>query len=325
MSFELEKRVGLEAVTEAARICAQSDGRAEFREALNKTDGTPVTLADFFVQALINERLTSAFPEIPIAAEESLTCLEGGLREKLRRYIEEFLPGKNPDKTLGAIDRGNHEGGSGGKFWTLDPIDGTRGFLAGRQYAIALALIENGEVVLGILGCPELGAGTDDSPDGEKGVVFFAERGEGAWQFGLSDGCKTRISVSEIEKTSDSVLCESAEAPDSSYEFSGKITSSLGASADPVRMDGQGKYALLARGDASIYLRPPPKRDYRENIWDHAAGYIIVREAGGVVTDCGGKPLDFSAGRKLKGTKGILATNGTIHEAVVRAVRKTSR
>lgn len=321
MGFELEKKTGLDAVTKAARACARMSGKPEFREALYKTDGSPVTLADFFVQASINDELTAAFPEIPIVAEETSFCLEGSCGEKLRRNLETLLPEKSPDEIFRAINRGNHGGGSHGRFWTLDPIDGTRGFLAKRQYAIALALIENGEVVLGILGCPELDA--SDGTSEEKGFMFFAEKGQGSYQFGLSGSMRTRISVSSVEKASDSVMCESVEAPAASYEFSGKIARFLDISAKPVRMDSQCKYAVLARGDASIYLRPPPQKDYKENIWDHAAGYIIVKEAGGTVTDSSGEPLDFSIGKKLLENKGVLATNGTIHEAVLQAVKKT--
>ena len=322
MGFELEKKIGLEAVTKAARACARISGEPRFREALYKTDGSPVTLADFFVQALINEELSTAFPEIPIVAEETSFCLEGSCGKKLRENLEELLPEKSPDEILRAINRGSHGGGGHGRFWTLDPIDGTRGLLAKRQYAIALALIEEGEVVLGILGCPELGPDTSNGAGGEKGFIFFAEKGRGSYQFGLWGNTRTRISVSGVEKVSDSIMCESVEAPDSSYEFSGKIAHSLNISAKSVRMDSQCKYAVLARGDTSIYLRPQPRKNYKENIWDHAAGYIIVKEAGGTVTDSSGKQLDFSVGKKLLENKGILATNGSIHEAVLQAVKK---
>ena len=64
------------------------------------------------------------------------------------------------------------------------------------------------------------------------------------------------------------------------------------------------------------------KKGYIENIWDHAAGAIIVAEAGGKVTDIFGRNLDFSKGRKLTGNKGIIASNGTIHSAVIKAVAK---
>ena len=322
MGFELEKKVGLNAVTKAARACARMRGEPEFREALYKTDGSPVTLADFFVQALINEELSTVFPEIPIVAEETSLCLEDGCGGNLRNHLTELFPGRTTDEILRMINRGNHRAGGNERFWTLDPIDGTRGFLAKRQYAIALALVEDGEVVLGILGCPELEPNATSGAGGEKGAVFFAEKGQGSYQAGLSGSPQTRISVSGIKKASDAVMCESVEAPDSSYKFSGKIARFLNISAKPVKMDSQCKYAVLARGDASIYFRPSPHKDYKENIWDHAAGHIIVKEAGGTVTDSSGKPLDFSVGRKLLGNKGVLATNGAIHEAVLQAVRK---
>jgi 3'(2'), 5'-bisphosphate nucleotidase len=85
-------------------------------------------------------------------------------------------------------------------------------------------------------------------------------------------------------------------------------------------MDSQAKYTAIARGDASIYLRLPREKAYREKIWDHAAGFIIVEEAGGSVTDFQGKPLDFLAGRTLKNNKGIVATNGHLHRQVLDAI-----
>ncbi|MFW6032399.1 MAG: inositol monophosphatase family protein [Phycisphaeraceae bacterium] len=69
-----------------------------------------------------------------------------------------------------------------------------------------------------------------------------------------------------------------------------------------------------------MYLRLPTRADYREKIWDHAAGAIVVEEAGGKVTDIEGKPLDFSRGRKLENNRGVIATNGPIHDAVLEAV-----
>jgi 3'(2'), 5'-bisphosphate nucleotidase len=86
-------------------------------------------------------------------------------------------------------------------------------------------------------------------------------------------------------------------------------------------MDSQCKYATVARGDASIYLRMPTRADYREKIWDHAAGKIIVECAGGRVTDIAGKPLDFRHGRTLQQNQGVVATNGSIHDSVIDAIR----
>lgn len=77
---------------------------------------------------------------------------------------------------------------------------------------------------------------------------------------------------------------------------------------------------LLARGDASVFLRMPPA-SYKEKIWDHAAGSIIVAEAGGLVTDGAGKPLDFGEGRFLESLdRGIIAAaSKQLHAALVQA------
>ena len=80
------------------------------------------------------------------------------------------------------------------------------------------------------------------------------------------------------------------------------------------------QYAVVVSGYASIYLRLPTRPDYRECIWDHAAGSIIVEAAGGRVTGIDGKPLDFTRGRKLDANRGVIATSGAIHYRVVSEV-----
>lgn len=87
-------------------------------------------------------------------------------------------------------------------------------------------------------------------------------------------------------------------------------------------MDSQCKYTVVARGDANIYLRLPVSETYQENIWDHAAGSLIVEEAGGVVSDINGKALDFSLGRTLIANKGIVASSPSLHPQVITAIKK---
>ena len=83
------------------------------------------------------------------------------------------------------------------------------------------------------------------------------------------------------------------------------------------------RYVDVARGDADLYLRlpQPASSDRRENIWDHAAGAIVIEEAGGRVSDLFGQPLDFSHGSKLSQNQGIVASNGHIHDRVLAAIR----
>ena len=313
MGFEPERKVAVEAVRRAAGTCEEMRRNGAFSRAVEKTDGSPVTLADFFVQAAVNGDLASAFPDIPVAAEESSLCLEEGDGRELLGSLGGLLPGKSTDEILRIIDRGSHGGGRG-RFWTLDPVDGTKGFVANRQYAVALALIEDGEAVVGVLGCPRLG--------GAGGFLFFAEKGLGAYQTSLAGGPATRISVSDVRRACDAVMCESAEPSHSSRGHSEKIAGILGMGASPVRIDSQCKYAVLARGEASVYFRLPVKKDYEENIWDHAAGCAVVGEAGGKVTDCAGKPLDFSLGKTLRANRGVVGTNGVIHREVLETVKK---
>jgi 3'(2'), 5'-bisphosphate nucleotidase len=88
-------------------------------------------------------------------------------------------------------------------------------------------------------------------------------------------------------------------------------------------MDSQAKYAVLAAGGADVLVRlmSPSRPDYKEMIWDQAAGSIVIEEAGGRVSDLDGRALDFSHGRRLERNRGILATNGRLHDTVLKALR----
>jgi len=151
--------------------------------------------------------------------------------------------------------------------------------------------------------------------------VFAAARGGGAWELPL-DGeghAPRRIGVSSVVDSTDAVFCESAVSMHSDRGGHAGIAQRLGVTAAPVRMDSQCKYGAIARGDASIYLRLPSSATYREKIWDHAAGFIVVTEAGGTVTDAYGRELDFSLGRTLERNRGVVATNGLLHRKVLAA------
>lgn len=117
------------------------------------------------------------------------------------------------------------------------------------------------------------------------------------------------------------MFCESVVAAHAAHSVQGRIADRLGITADPYRIDSQCKYAVVARGEASIYLRLPRDTSYREKVWDHAAGALIVEEAGGRVTDLNGSPLDFSNGRLLGNHRGIVCTNRAIHDQVLDAAR----
>jgi 3'(2'), 5'-bisphosphate nucleotidase len=89
-------------------------------------------------------------------------------------------------------------------------------------------------------------------------------------------------------------------------------------------MDSQAKYGVVARGDATLYLRLPSAKhaDYREKIWDHAAGTLIIQAAGGRVTDMHGKPLDLTSDYKMRDNRGVVASHGARHDAVIEALAR---
>jgi 3'(2'), 5'-bisphosphate nucleotidase len=322
MTYERERRVALEAVIKACRLCSAVQAAHLSGGAIDKADKSPVTVADFGAQAVVSDHLAGAFPHDPLVGEEDSALLRRPentmVKEAVLRHVHTIIPLLEEKNILAAIDRGNAEGGSKGRFWTLDPIDGTKGFLRGDQYAVALALIEDGSVRLGVLGCPSLPL---VSLEGPGGSLFVAVRGQGSAIRSIDRAEEREIRVADISSPSEALFCESFESSHSSHDDMGEIVKLLGVARPPLRMDSQAKYGILARGDGTVYLRLPTEKSYVEKIWDHAAGCILVEEAGGRVTDLTGKPLDFSQGKTLLKNKGVVATNGKLHEIVLEAVK----
>jgi 3'(2'), 5'-bisphosphate nucleotidase len=118
--------------------------------------------------------------------------------------------------------------------------------------------------------------------------------------------------------------CDRVESSAKNHDALADVTARAGITHPPHRLDSQAKYAVVARGEADLYLRYSIK-PYVEKVWDHAAGVLVIEEAGGRVTDILGQPLDFSCGRELSRNKGIIATNAIIHDRVVSAVREVLR
>jgi len=321
--YEKELSTAVEIVSDVCSLTRRvQDGIVAAGEAVTKGDRSPVTLADLAVQVVVSRRLGDIFGDDPLLAEEDSAALTAseGMAERVLDEVRSHLPTLTEDAMVKALDRGDHRGDSDGRYWVLDPIDGTKGFLRGDQYAVALALVEGGRVVVGVLGCPNMAAPSGhDSPT--RGWMFGATRNGGAWGRVIGRENSHAIVVDNVIDPARAVVCESVVAAHAAHSVQGRIADRLGISAQPYRIDSQCKYAVVARGEASIYLRLPRDTTYREKVWDHAAGTLIVEEAGGRVTDINGEPLDFSRGRLLGTHRGIVCTNGAIHDRVLAACR----
>lgn len=324
MSYQREREIALVAVSKAAELCGYVRHDMVGRESLEKDDRSPVTVADFGAQAIVCHMLRQAFPDDPIVGEEDSSDLQqpdnAAQLEKVQSYVSRFYPEVTGAEVCAWIDAGN--GDVADRYWTLDPIDGTKGFLRNDQYAVALALFEDGELKLGVMACPALPWHLD-APDGSTGVLFVAERGQGAKMAPLGGGHFEPIHVAEAGDTARIRFAESVEAAHGDQALQNKIARAVGITTPPLRMDSQAKYGAVARGDASLYLRlPSPKYPgYREKIWDHAAGTIIVEEAGGRVTDMFGRPLDFATAARMQDNRGVVVSNGLRHDAVIAALQ----
>ncbi len=297
--------------------------------ALTKDDRSPVTVADFAAQCVAGCMLERAFPGDPLVGEESADALkEPGNETALDlvvKYAGRAVAYATANTVCDWIDRG--AGKPAQRFWTIDPIDGTKGFLRGEQYAVALALIEDGQTRIGALGCPNLGV--NGQPDyGGSGSIMIAARGQGAWAAPLDDpGAQPRpLRVSGAADPAQARVLRSVESGHTNVGQLDHILAHMGNAAEPVQMDSQAKYGALAAGHGDLLFRllSPSKPDYREMIWDQAAGSLIVEEAGGQVSDIEGRPLDFSAGKTLARNRGVLASNGELHNAALEAIAATA-
>jgi 3'(2'), 5'-bisphosphate nucleotidase len=315
--------IAMRAVIKASELCQKIGKDLVGGESILKSDRSPVTIADYGSQAIICKMIRENFPDDTIVAEEDSKELMKPDRAKTLKqvtdYVNVFVPNSSPKEICSWIDFSSNS--ISDRFWALDPIDGTKGFLRGGQYAIALALIENGVVRLGILGCPNLYVDINQ-PSGEKGCLFVALEGRGSVQMDSYGMNQRTISVAKVDHASEATFTESVELDHADHLFHRRLAEKLNITKPSVQMDSQAKYGILARGEVTLYLRVPSPSEpgYKENIWDHAAGAIIAEEAGGRVTDILGHPLDFSCGIKMAKNQGILASNGILHDVVLKAL-----
>ncbi len=322
MGHSQELSFAVDAVRAGARL-ARRVQRQHATEALEKADKSPVTIADFAVQALVAAMLERAFPLDPLVAEEDSGPLRDPSHSRMLEEVSEHVaserPSVSPQEVCAWIDRGM--GDPGDRFWTLDPVDGTKGFLRQGQYVVALALIEAGAVVLAALGCPNLGPSGAPDPGG-SGCIVWAARGSGSWIEAMEGGDRRQLARSTTRDPAAARLLRSVEESHTDADRMQALAKQLGVERPPVLMDSQAKYVLLASGAGDLLVRmvPPAKLDYREKIWDQAAGSLIVEEAGGHVSDLRGEALDFSAGRLLINNLGVLATNGHLHRIALHGV-----
>jgi HAL2 family 3'(2'),5'-bisphosphate nucleotidase len=344
---------------------------------ITKSDSSPVTIGDFAAQAIVLRMLSTdkRLENDIFIAEESSKNLNDELAKEIMNVLNTCKLTNiigNEEELRKSIDLGQtyEDNGSikpcvleqrnSSRRWCLDPIDGTRGFLRGKreggQYCIALALIENGVPILGILACPNLPTDasdeeyqwmeeeTEENNQMSRGCIFIASKGGGTYQLPLfavkghddSSLClATRVFATVNDctggiPTSKARFCIGVENYSDANGLVPAIAEKIHGGLDKDgqilytrRMDSQVKYGVLARGGAEIMTRLPSK-SYVEWIWDHAAGKIVLEEAGGLQTDTNGNEIDYGLGAKMNAeVNGLLMSSGGVfHDSLVDAFTK---
>jgi 3'(2'), 5'-bisphosphate nucleotidase len=213
-----------------------------------KADGSPVTEADLAADRIIAEGLARLVPDIPVLSEE-------------RAHLAK-----------------SHYDGS---FFLIDPLDGTKEFVAGRaEFTVNLALVMNGTPLLGIIGAPALG------------LIWRGLVGRGAERLTIGDAAVWTAEPIHTRPTPQAgarwIVAVSRSHGDPRTEAfiaarPGAVRQVLGSAV---------KFGRVAEGGVDIYPRLGPTCE-----WDIAAGHAIVAAAGGKVTDGSGGVLRFGTGR----------------------------
>jgi 3'(2'), 5'-bisphosphate nucleotidase len=214
-----------------------------------KVDGSPVTEADLAADRIIGEGLARLIAEVPALSEERLHLAKPPYR---------------------------------GSFFLIDPLDGTKEFVAGRsEFTVNLALVTNGTPLLGIIGAPALG------------LVWRGLVGRGAERVTVSEAsvrAAEPIRTRSFPKRGDPwIVAVSRSHGDLRTEAfiearPGAVRETLGSAV---------KFGRVAEGGADIYPRLAPTCE-----WDVAAGHAVITAAGGKITDSGGHELRFGEGRE---------------------------
>ncbi|MDX1692107.1 MAG: inositol monophosphatase family protein, partial [Acidimicrobiia bacterium] len=234
--------VGRDAVRRAAQVCLGVLAEAPAApDAMAKLGKEPVTIADYGSQAVVLEAVSRMFPDHAVVAEEGSAHLvehagDDGAEQIVRLVGDALRRTVDLGDVAGWID---HTGRGGDLTWVIDPIDGTKGFLRRQQFAIAVGLLADGEVVGGVLGCPHFGGGT----------LYWAGRGLGAWAEGLHGGASRRVSVSDTDVSGARTL-GSVESAHGDPALVTAVVDHLDLGGGMVRIDSQVKYGAVADGQA---------------------------------------------------------------------------
>jgi 3'-phosphoadenosine 5'-phosphosulfate (PAPS) 3'-phosphatase len=247
--------------------------------ALVKADSSPVTVVDLLHQTQLQEMLRREFPGDALLSEEPRNLQERHAREA--GELSRAVYGVELEATIAELPT------QGAVTWVLDPIDGTKGFLGGRYFALALACFIDGAPRFAVMAVP---GGNSDRPLAIDRTIAFATSGGGAWISPVVEGGEPQwrpLPAGPPRTGSIRVAVSLAHGG----PLADRLRSTPGL--EVLELDSQAKYLAVAAGDIDAYLRAARDDGRSDLLWDHLPGALIAGEAGCEVRHFDGTPIVF--------------------------------
>lgn len=270
-----------------------------YKEKKIKEDRTPVTIVDYSIQVIFAYFCHTIYPDSFLFAEENWHFLHQCCREDpqflelVENLVQKIYPDITQEMIFRLIEASSSMPQENKLIWVIDPIDGTKEWIKGGEYCVAIACLDQGQIVLSLLICPEWALFPS-----HKGTMFIAQKNQGAWGYSLDLSCRQKIVLDQKTPKFSWLLDETQ--------------------IEQHKISSQIKYASVALHKQLYAIRIPQKSRQTEKVWDHAAGSLIVQEAGGVVSDFRGQPLNCTPPLFLNANYGILvASHPTVHQKLL--------
>ena len=270
-----------------------------------KKDDSPVTLADFASQIFIISNIKKYFPEDQIIAEEESSAF---LDLDAENIIKRCYTSLNVIFEENLKDTLNYRGLSSKRQWTVDPIDGTKGFQRDLAYAIGMGFMIQGEPTVCAIGVPNY--------KNTSLTIFSAEKNHGA-KVSYGDQNFTIISVSNKNDFKKFRICHSLHY---NKPWVLDFARSIGVS-NFIPLDSMVKLCMVADGSSELYIKPMNMQ--RSFTWDFLPGELLVKEAGGKITDIRGNPIQYVNDKCKITAPGLIASNGIMHEELLNALKSS--
>ena len=295
--YHKELKLGIDIVNTASKITEWF--RKVGFQSFQKEDDSPVTIADYATQIYIINKIMEQFPDDQIIAEEDESSFIDDIAKRSINSCYEALNiggNINIEKSLMKNDKYSK------RQWTVDPIDGTKGYQEGLSYAIGIGLMINSDPKICAIAVPNY------KKFGK--AIFISEKDKGS-KFATNTSEFKPIKVSHQSQLKQAKLCHSLHYDEPwvmDFATRAEITNFI-------QIDSMAKFCMIADGTADLYVKPMNKS--RSFAWDFLPGILLVQEAGGTVTDLRGNKIEFNNDKCIVSTPGLIASNSIIHDDII--------